>query len=69
MYDTSLQRQIPSFAAGNTYTYIYYGDYYVCVIIFLFVPAVFDLIVGVRLIRYFLQLCEAPGPLVNTILS
>lgn len=46
MYDTSLQRQIPSFASGNN-IYTFMETIYLCIIIFLFVLAIFDLIVGV----------------------
>ena len=47
MYDTSLQRQIPSFATGNNIHILFMETIYLCIIIFLFVLAVFDLIVGV----------------------
>ena len=48
MYDTSLQRQIPSFAAGNNiHIYLLWRLFIYALSSLLFVLAVFDLIVGV----------------------
>jgi hypothetical protein len=37
MYDTSLQRQIPSFATGNNIHILFMETIYLCIIIFLYV--------------------------------
>ena len=49
MYDTSLQHNFRSFAARNKIHY--YGNDLSMHVIFLFVLAVFDLIVGVVMMR------------------
>ena len=46
MYDIPLQPQTPSFAGGNN-IHTFMETIYLCIIIFLFVLAIFDLIVGV----------------------
>ena len=47
MYDISLQHEPPFFAVGNNIHIYYMETIYLCIVIFLFALAVFDLMVGV----------------------